>query len=163
MAANLDAVIAVNRFGLGARPGELAQAKSDPRGWLLTQIKGERSVPESVAKLPSGAEVFKSYVGADEACLGQDRPQADASGARERRSHSAQASMPCAADSATDCFVRGVIYRHPCRRSAAGRARRVFTAIAAGILAILGPASRQEFRRRRDRGGQPPSRVLSRP
>ena len=28
--------------------------------------------------------------------------------------------MPCAADSATDCFVRGVICRHPCRRGDGG-------------------------------------------
>ena len=40
MAANrdLDAAIAVTRFGLGARPGEIAAAKSDPRGWLHAQI-----------------------------------------------------------------------------------------------------------------------------
>lgn len=31
--------IAVNRFGLGARPGELAAAGSDPRGWLIAQLK----------------------------------------------------------------------------------------------------------------------------
>ncbi len=29
-----DAVIAVNRFGLGARPDELSTAAADPRGWL---------------------------------------------------------------------------------------------------------------------------------
>jgi uncharacterized protein (DUF1800 family) len=33
-----DAFIAVNRFGLGARPGELAAAASDPRGWLERQL-----------------------------------------------------------------------------------------------------------------------------
>jgi uncharacterized protein (DUF1800 family) len=32
--------IAVNRFGLGARPGELAAVGSDPRAWLLAQLKG---------------------------------------------------------------------------------------------------------------------------
>jgi uncharacterized protein (DUF1800 family) len=32
--------IAVLRFGLGARPGELADASGDPRAWLLAQIKG---------------------------------------------------------------------------------------------------------------------------
>lgn len=30
--------IATNRFGLGARPGEIAAARSDPRGWLEAQI-----------------------------------------------------------------------------------------------------------------------------
>ena len=32
--------IAVLRFGLGARPGDLAAAAGDPRGWLMAQIKG---------------------------------------------------------------------------------------------------------------------------
>jgi uncharacterized protein (DUF1800 family) len=32
------AAIAVTRFGLGARPGELEAAKSDPKGWLKSQI-----------------------------------------------------------------------------------------------------------------------------
>ncbi|MFM7272644.1 MAG: DUF1800 family protein [Gammaproteobacteria bacterium] len=30
--------IATNRFGLGARPGEIAAARKDPRGWLEAQI-----------------------------------------------------------------------------------------------------------------------------
>ncbi|MBL8839339.1 MAG: DUF1800 domain-containing protein [Alphaproteobacteria bacterium] len=33
-----DAFIAVNRFGLGARPGELAEASHDPRGWIERQL-----------------------------------------------------------------------------------------------------------------------------
>ena len=33
-----QAVIAVNRFGLGARPGELALAATNPRQWLLRQM-----------------------------------------------------------------------------------------------------------------------------
>jgi uncharacterized protein (DUF1800 family) len=32
--------IAANRFGLGARPGELATIGDDPRGWLTAQLKG---------------------------------------------------------------------------------------------------------------------------
>jgi uncharacterized protein (DUF1800 family) len=32
--------IAANRFGLGARPGELARIGNDPRGWLTAQLKG---------------------------------------------------------------------------------------------------------------------------
>src|SRR5262249_16130144 len=32
--------IAANRFGLGARPGELASISGDPRGWLAQQLKG---------------------------------------------------------------------------------------------------------------------------
>jgi uncharacterized protein (DUF1800 family) len=36
----LQAEIAVLRFGLGARPGELAAAAGDPRGWLTEQTEG---------------------------------------------------------------------------------------------------------------------------
>jgi uncharacterized protein (DUF1800 family) len=34
------AAIATNRFGLGARPGEIAACAGDPRGWLEAQLKG---------------------------------------------------------------------------------------------------------------------------
>jgi uncharacterized protein (DUF1800 family) len=40
-ADSLDAAIAVTRFGLGARPGEIDDARRDPRGWLSAQIRRE--------------------------------------------------------------------------------------------------------------------------
>jgi uncharacterized protein (DUF1800 family) len=39
--ADLDAAIAVTRFGLGARPGEIEAARADPRGFLKAQIRSE--------------------------------------------------------------------------------------------------------------------------
>jgi uncharacterized protein (DUF1800 family) len=36
---DLNAAIAVTRFGLGARPGEIATAAADPQGWLRAQIR----------------------------------------------------------------------------------------------------------------------------
>ncbi len=38
---DLDAAIAVTRFGLGARTGEIAQAHGDPRGFLKAQIHAQ--------------------------------------------------------------------------------------------------------------------------
>ena len=38
---DMMAAIAATRFGLGARPGEIAAAQSDPRGVLLAQIRPE--------------------------------------------------------------------------------------------------------------------------
>ena len=35
------AAIAVTRFGLGARPGEIDAAKVDPQGFLIGQIRRE--------------------------------------------------------------------------------------------------------------------------
>jgi uncharacterized protein (DUF1800 family) len=40
----MHAEIAVLRFGLGARPGDLAAAAGDPRAWLHEQIKGPVSL-----------------------------------------------------------------------------------------------------------------------
>ncbi len=50
MAGLREAFIAANRFGLGARPGQLPTLASDPRGWLEAQI-GAGSDPG--ADLPS--------------------------------------------------------------------------------------------------------------
>lgn len=40
----LAAAIAANRFGLGARPGELADVERDPQAWLRKQLKGKPPV-----------------------------------------------------------------------------------------------------------------------
>jgi uncharacterized protein (DUF1800 family) len=40
----LQGAIAANRFGLGARPGEILAASSDPRGWLKAQIRPDAAV-----------------------------------------------------------------------------------------------------------------------
>lgn len=39
MSVDLNASIAVTRFGLGARPGEIDRARANPREFLLTQIR----------------------------------------------------------------------------------------------------------------------------
>ncbi|KRA58672.1 hypothetical protein ASD79_14965 [Caulobacter sp. Root655] len=45
------AAIAATRFGLGARPGEIAAARSDPRGFLTAQIR-----PQGADQPQAGAE-----------------------------------------------------------------------------------------------------------
>ena len=57
----IDNVIATNRFGLGARPGELEQVAGDPRGWLAQQVKGTRPAPAAIAALPDSSAVFRVY------------------------------------------------------------------------------------------------------
>jgi uncharacterized protein (DUF1800 family) len=37
---SVEGALAVNRFGLGARPGEIGEASRDPKAWLLQQISG---------------------------------------------------------------------------------------------------------------------------
>lgn len=62
--ADLDkeslAAIAVTRFGLGARPGELVQATSDPRGWVTNQARAGHSGGPA-GDLPTAAERLVGY------------------------------------------------------------------------------------------------------
>jgi uncharacterized protein (DUF1800 family) len=65
MAANrdLDAALAVTRFGLGARPGEIDAAKADPRGWLHSQItpNGADQPTLNGAALPDMRQRFDGF------------------------------------------------------------------------------------------------------
>lgn len=53
-----DAVIAGNRFGLGARPGDLDHVADDPRSWLLDQIQGPSRLPAEIRALPRSDKVL---------------------------------------------------------------------------------------------------------
>jgi uncharacterized protein (DUF1800 family) len=53
------AAIALNRFGLGARPGDAAPA--DPRGWLLGQISRFDPRPAVITALPDAAAMTLQY------------------------------------------------------------------------------------------------------
>lgn len=55
--APVKAVIAGNRFGLGARPGELVRI-GDERTWLLDQLQGPSSAPQELRDLPDSASQF---------------------------------------------------------------------------------------------------------
>ncbi|GFE79034.1 hypothetical protein GCM10011487_10340 [Steroidobacter agaridevorans] len=57
----LSAIIAANRFGLGARPGELTDIADDAKGWLIRQVEGTRPVPQEVAALRSSATAFQTF------------------------------------------------------------------------------------------------------
>ncbi|HTU66669.1 MAG TPA: DUF1800 domain-containing protein [Steroidobacteraceae bacterium] len=50
---DLAAAIAANRFGLGARPGDLDVVARDPRGWLARQLEGAPPVLSDAALQPS--------------------------------------------------------------------------------------------------------------
>ncbi len=52
-----EKVSAANRFGLGARPGELA-GMEDARGWLMAQLRGG-SLPAAFSGLPSSREYLR--------------------------------------------------------------------------------------------------------
>jgi uncharacterized protein (DUF1800 family) len=56
--SQLQGAIAVTRFGMGARPDEIAAASSDPRGWLRAQIKADAAVIPA-GNLLSAKQVFE--------------------------------------------------------------------------------------------------------
>ncbi len=58
---NPEAVIAVNRFGLGAAPGELAEAARDPHGWVLAQLRGGTPAYRELDALAGSDELLKEF------------------------------------------------------------------------------------------------------
>ena len=55
------AMTAFNRFGLGAKPGDLALAASDPRGFLLEDIRAQGAglIPaEGLSSTPRALQMF---------------------------------------------------------------------------------------------------------
>ncbi|MDJ0944197.1 MAG: DUF1800 domain-containing protein [Kiloniellales bacterium] len=57
-----EAFIAANRFGLGARPGQLPTLASDPRGWLESQLDAEPALPEPLRGLPPAREAVAAFL-----------------------------------------------------------------------------------------------------
>jgi uncharacterized protein (DUF1800 family) len=58
MADTVAAAIAANRFGLGARPGEIDRIAADPRGALRAQLTGPAPLLDD-ASLPASADVIE--------------------------------------------------------------------------------------------------------
>lgn len=58
----LQGAIAATRFGMGAKPGEIAAASSDSRGWLKAQIRSDAAIVPAEG-LMSVADVFKARQG----------------------------------------------------------------------------------------------------
>jgi uncharacterized protein (DUF1800 family) len=59
----MQAEIAVLRFGLGAKPGDLTAAASEPRAWLLSQIRGPVPLAVNVPLAPSD-QIFAGLLAA---------------------------------------------------------------------------------------------------
>lgn len=61
--SSVQAFIAANRFGFGARPGELAVIARDPMGWALAQLDARHVPQPALQKLPSTAEALRDGLG----------------------------------------------------------------------------------------------------
>lgn len=65
MATSLETSIAVNRFGLGARPGELDAVSSGPRAWLEKQVSDMsafRLAASGLVTTRTAAEALSTYL-----------------------------------------------------------------------------------------------------
>lgn len=56
------AYIAANRFGMGARPGELKKINPDPMGWLIKQISTKPHMPRQLKSMKSSPELAKEFL-----------------------------------------------------------------------------------------------------
>jgi uncharacterized protein (DUF1800 family) len=54
----IETAIAANRFGLGARPGELKKLDGNPKGALLAQLQGPSSKPSYITGIPPSDEIL---------------------------------------------------------------------------------------------------------
>src|ERR1700710_726651 len=57
----IQGVIAANRFGLGAKPGEVSRISGDPKAWLLAQLTPERDLPAPLRSLPSTVDDMSAF------------------------------------------------------------------------------------------------------
>ena len=57
--ASVEAFIAANRFGVGARPGELDVIARDPRAWIASQISAAHETPAALRGLPPSDETLE--------------------------------------------------------------------------------------------------------
>src|SRR5579863_820001 len=69
---SLQGAIAANRFGLGAKPGEVDQASRSPRDWLLDQFR-EPASPARFSGLSATGELVASLVQRQQARQAGDR------------------------------------------------------------------------------------------
>lgn len=80
----LEGAIAANRFGLGARPGEISAAASDARGWLKAQVRSDAAV------IPADGLMSAGQVFAERREAYADLPQG---GGPKRKSTDGQATV----------------------------------------------------------------------
>lgn len=76
---SLNAVIAANRFGFGARPGDLTRVAQDPKAWLVSQIGQSRATSINSDGLLSSAQAFDALQTYQQARAAQQRAAASPS------------------------------------------------------------------------------------
>ena len=60
-----EAALALNRFGMGPRPGSIEKIASDPRGALLAELDNPPALPATAASLPSSTKAYRTVADAN--------------------------------------------------------------------------------------------------
>ena len=60
--STVHAVIAAGRFGLGAKPGDLAAIAADPRGWLHEQLATSSPRPDALTATPDATGRVRDFL-----------------------------------------------------------------------------------------------------
>src|SRR5258708_32345452 len=58
--AKAEAVLALHRFGMGARPGSIAAIEADPRGALIAELERPAASQLVASALPSSSKAFRT-------------------------------------------------------------------------------------------------------
>uniref|UniRef100_UPI0025B9AC8C DUF1800 family protein n=1 Tax=Brevundimonas sp. TaxID=1871086 RepID=UPI0025B9AC8C len=114
----LDAAVALTRFGMGARPGEIATVAADPRGWLEAQARpgGAPIPPGAFETSEQRLEAYQDY-------------QAEAARARRMREAPAVAGTAAmAADAPPSAAQEAADARRDSRRNLVQDTAREFLA-----------------------------------
>jgi uncharacterized protein (DUF1800 family) len=69
--AKAEAVLALQRFGMGPRPGSIAAIEADPRGALLAELDRPSVALPAEAALPSSSKALRTVADADAKRLAQ--------------------------------------------------------------------------------------------
>jgi uncharacterized protein (DUF1800 family) len=102
--AKAEAVLALNRFGMGPRPGSIAAIEADPRGALLAELDRPPAELMSASVLPSSAKAFRTV--ADANAKRQAR-QIVATKAQEKAQEEARRQRMAMAPSMTEGVMQG--------------------------------------------------------
>src|SRR5689334_3570536 len=84
-----EALLALQRFGMGPRPGSIPAIASDPRGALLAELDSPPPYPAAAAALPSSAKAVRTIADAD----ARRQAKAIVATREEARQQTADASM----------------------------------------------------------------------
>ncbi len=93
--AKTEALLALNRFGLGPRPGSIAAIETDPRGALIAELERPSAAQLAASALPSSSKAYRTVADANA------KRQAKAKRAKQDAEKQKMAAAPMMTEGAT--------------------------------------------------------------